>query len=1569
LGPWSIDQGPFVFREVRPLTDANLNIKILAENLARAAFGQAEKDVTSLHDRLSGFASSMAATGTMLTAGLTVPLVAIGASAIKTAADFEGSMNLLQAASGATVDQMGQLSALAKQLGADMDLPATSASDAGTAMLELAKAGLSVNDVMAASKGVLQLAAAGAISEGDAAKVTANALHAFGLEGTDASRIANLLANAANSATGDVSDFALGLQQASSMAHASKVPLEDTITALGILANRGQSGSVAGTNLGNAFERMINPTDKAAKIMKELGISAYDSSGTMKALPDILDNINAATGGLTDQAKNAALAEIFMINGFQAMQPLLEAGSAGFADMKANVEKAGGAADMAAARMKGFNGALEGLQSVWQTVLLEAGAPFLNMLSEIVRKVADVLPGLLNLDPTIRNIGLGFAAVLAVAGPFALALSGLAAAAAFVLTGFGALTVAVGLLGAAFASDFGGIRTAVTETFGSIMATMHALQADEGLGGLDALLQAVSMQMEATFGPQTAALFQSLTQKIGDFSSAFGENLHNIVDYLGLLNGEGGGFAAFVEGLAGGFNRAGQAIEAVGQKFSDLGSRVQEGLQGWGALFDAIGQKFSELGSLAQAGIQGWGSLFDTIGTTAHNIVAAIGGAFSGLGSLAQEGLRGWGALFDAMGTAIQGFVQSVGSTFSTIGTVVHDALAALPGQIGDAFSGLGSAVQRAMDDIRSKVTETWDRIPEDIRADLELIVGTLVDRGIAMVASWKQTWDDFLDIEAQGIANIITDLIDGWNTVTSTVGDAMSGLGTVARTVWDGISSTIGNAMSEIGSTVHGAWDGITGAIGAALSEIGSTVHGAWDGITGAIGAALSEISSAIAAKWAEIQNTTSEASTSIGQTISEAWGNFASLIGEALAAALAKVTEWAGGVLSALGGLASSVGATARNIGAAIVQGIQAGVEAASDAVGGALGGVIRQALGIVKAVAEIQSPSRLFQREVGEPIVAGIAAGIESGAGKVYEATQSFFNAVMDVARDSDMIGAFGQAGSKAISAMVEAIDTNSKQAGSAAGNAIQKMIEDAEKAGVPQARELGARIIEVMGAAINTGSPELLAQAEGMIAELFQAMGEAAQQAGRDKLMAAFGKSADDALQSLRVKLSPELGGGIMNVFMEQMAESINNGSQDVLAGVTRFAGNMIKTLEQKLSPEDASAAIEALMAAMNEAWATGDFSGLESFWNDFGDVFADGFDKAKKHVRTAAESLLNSVSEVARDSRMELQFGAAGAKAVQAIGEAFASGSVDAAAKAGNAIQSMIGQAEKVGVPGARELGAVIIQMMAEGLETGDQGLIDQAKALMGDLFTATQGAAEDQGAAKLAAGFKKAGDAAMDAIMLTISPEKGGGLVNVFMGAVNAMMDNKGPETIARMGNVFQSVLAAVKSKLSPENAALATADFNEAMQALLAGNVAPLQAAIATWGPAINGSLTTVLNSTKALLQSNMHDLADVVKSQAQFMTQSFGEGVSGMAPFIDKELAAIKAAVAAMGPINIPIQYGGGGGTPYQPGEAGASSARAGPGSCRHRTAGRGSFRIRPRVGLSLIRVGLRLRRRGPR
>lgn len=323
--------------------------------------------------------------GAAAAAGVVASIATIGMA-------YEQSLNVFQAVSGANADQMARVGRAAKDLGADMSLPATSAADAAKAMTELAKSGLSVDESLAAAKGTLQLAAAAQVDEAKAAEISANALNAFGLKGTEAGRVADILAASANASSAEITDMADSLKMSGAVAAAAGIPIEDLATVLGELANKGIKGSDAGTSVKQMLLSLEGPSKKAAGLMDELGINIYDSSGKMLSMRGIIQNVGAAMKGLTDEQRNAALATIFGSDAVRAANIILLGGVDAFDQMKGAVTRQGAAAELAAAKTKGLRGAWEGLKSQLETVAISIYEKASPAIESFVRSVADGIP-------------------------------------------------------------------------------------------------------------------------------------------------------------------------------------------------------------------------------------------------------------------------------------------------------------------------------------------------------------------------------------------------------------------------------------------------------------------------------------------------------------------------------------------------------------------------------------------------------------------------------------------------------------------------------------------------------------------------------------------------------------------------------------------------------------------------------------------------------------------------------------------------------------------------------------------------------------------------------------------------------------------------------------------------------------------------------------------------------------------------------------------------------------------------------------------------------------------------
>lgn len=554
-----------------------------------SAYGAIEINTQGAEDSISGLAGMLKETGTTLSLGISAPLLGVATSAIKTAADFEENMNIMKAVSGATAEQMKLLEAQALKLGADTSF---SASEAAQGMLELSKAGLSVNDTMQAIPGVLDLAAAGGLGVGQAAEIASNALNTFHLPASKASAVANLFAAAANASSIEVTDMAQSMAQAGAVAASYGQSIETASTAIAIMGNNGLKGSDAGTSLKTMLSRLAAPTEESAALMKQLGVNVYDASGKMRPLNEImvdlqkglhgtmtiteqnagatsanskqakhyLDIINQTKqkladyqsgvagvaqsenakkvaidrlnrtlaaaqaqyqklGGvqastttktvkMTDEIRNQALYTLFGSDAIRAANILLKEGETGWDNMAEAVNKEGVAQDVANARMKGFNGAIEYVKGSIDSFLIETALPFLDSFSWLIRYVGDAVTGLGKLPDPLKNAALAFLAVLAVAGPVLLAITGVGAVLGALLSPVGLVVLAVAALAAAWASDFGGIRE-------KTQAAIDFLRP-----GFEELLSWISAASKGDFTPLKEGLqgaLQKITAAIQEF--------------------------------------------------------------------------------------------------------------------------------------------------------------------------------------------------------------------------------------------------------------------------------------------------------------------------------------------------------------------------------------------------------------------------------------------------------------------------------------------------------------------------------------------------------------------------------------------------------------------------------------------------------------------------------------------------------------------------------------------------------------------------------------------------------------------------------------------------------------------------------------------------------------------------------------------------------------------------------------------------------------------------------------------------------------------------------------------
>jgi TP901 family phage tail tape measure protein len=360
--------------------------------------------------------------GKNLSVFVTAPLVAFGATSIKTAGDFEAAMNRVAGITRATGVEFQQLENLAKELGATTQFSASQAADA---MGFLAMAGFDTNQIMEALPGTLELAAAGSLDLARAADIASNVLTGYGLQAEEVGRVNDVLALASISANTNVEQLGNAFKFVAPVAAAMGVTIEESAAAIGIMSDAGIQGEMAGTALRNILAELAKESDT-------LGVSVYDTNGVMLPLADILAQLESR--GFTTAE---SMGEFGMRAG-PALQALLSRGSGALRDLTTNLEGAGGtAARLAATNMEGFNGAVLNLRSAVEGLQIAiAQSGLLDFFQSLVERLTGVIRQLSTLDPAVLRV--------------ITVVSGLAAAVGPLLFVFGRLLVEIPRMVAAF---------------------------------------------------------------------------------------------------------------------------------------------------------------------------------------------------------------------------------------------------------------------------------------------------------------------------------------------------------------------------------------------------------------------------------------------------------------------------------------------------------------------------------------------------------------------------------------------------------------------------------------------------------------------------------------------------------------------------------------------------------------------------------------------------------------------------------------------------------------------------------------------------------------------------------------------------------------------------------------------------------------------------------------------------------------------------------------------------------------------------------------------------------------
>ena len=323
-----------------------------------------DKSATA-EQKLNGLSSAFKTTGGLLSRNVTLPIVGVGAAAVKTATDFEAGMSEVKAISGATGSEFDALREKAIEMGAKTKF---SASDSADAFKYMAMAGWDASAMMDGIAGVMDLAAASGEDLATTSDIVTDALTAFGLQASDSAHFADVLAQASSKSNTNVGLMGETFKYVAPVAGALGYSIEDTAVAIGLMANSGIKGSQAGTALRSTITRLAKPVGEAKDAVEELGISITNADGTMKPLSQTMVELREKFAGLTEEQKAQYAAMLAEQEGISGLLAIVNASDEDFQKLTDEINNANGAAeDMASVMMDNTAGAVEQLKGALES--------------------------------------------------------------------------------------------------------------------------------------------------------------------------------------------------------------------------------------------------------------------------------------------------------------------------------------------------------------------------------------------------------------------------------------------------------------------------------------------------------------------------------------------------------------------------------------------------------------------------------------------------------------------------------------------------------------------------------------------------------------------------------------------------------------------------------------------------------------------------------------------------------------------------------------------------------------------------------------------------------------------------------------------------------------------------------------------------------------------------------------------------------------------------------------------------------------------------------------------------
>lgn len=950
---------------------------------AQSEADSATKNIaTKIGSNLQSAGKSITSAGKTLTTHVTVPIVGLGTAAVKTTSDFESAMSKVSAISGATGSDLDALNQKAQEMGAKTKFSATESAEAFTYM---AMAGWKTEDMLQGIDGIMALAAADGLDLATTSDIVTDALTAFGLSADDSGHFADVLAAAASNANTNVSLLGESFKYAAPVAGALGYSAEDTAIALGLMANAGIKGSQGGTALRSSLSRLIKPTDDAAALMEQYGLSMTNADGSMKSLGEVMEMLRTKMGRLSEAEQAQAAATLFGQEAMSGMLAVINASDSDYEKLTSAIYGADGAAQqMADTMLDNLSGQLTLLKSALEGLAIQFGEILMPYIKQFVQWLQNLVQKLQEMTPEQKEQIVKWAAFAAAIGPVLLAVGKLVTGIGNVISVFGKLKTAIPAVKGALVAVKGAIAgisvpvVAVVAVIGTLVAAFATLwKTNEEFRNK---ITAIWNQIKGTF--------DKLCQGIVDRLNKFGFDFENIGEVLkAIWEGFCNFLAPIFEGVFQNITNTFDTIVNVILGILDFFIAIFTG--DWEGAWDAIKGIFESIWN----GIVAW---FQNIGNTLLSILDVICGWFGTTWDNTWNSIKQFFVdIWNSIVSFFTNIIDTIKTSVSNFVTTIINFFAQLPTNIANFITNAWNSVVTWATNMVNKAREMGQNFLNavvEFFTDLPYKIGHFIGSALTNVALWvvnmvnkaREMGQNFIKnvvaFFTQLPGKILQFITSAWNNVTQWATNMVNKAREMGTNFINNVVSFFTQLPGKIQQFISSALNNVTTWV----SNMASKAREAGSQFINNVVSFIQQLPGKIKQFLDSAINNLRTWVTQMGQKGKEA------------------VQSLINNVISAASGIASKV----MSIGSDIVSGVWNGIKNAAswftDQVKGFFSGIVDG----VKDALGIGSPSKVFRDEIGKWLPPGVAQGFKAALPAAMNSMEKDLNKGIDSIEPDDV-----------------------------------------------------------------------------------------------------------------------------------------------------------------------------------------------------------------------------------------------------------------------------------------------------------------------------------------------------------------------------------------------------------------------------------------------------------------------------------------------------------------------------------------------------------------------------------